>query len=97
MADITNILPCFISVKRALLGKKLHIVHIDWFDFSCNRNRRLPEKDYNFKALRDEERVRKRLLMAEVKAKKNHAMGERWINPGEHPFNITSLSPYSTT
>ncbi|ROT42841.1 hypothetical protein SODALDRAFT_392255 [Sodiomyces alkalinus F11] len=68
-------------MKEALLRKKLRIVHLDWLDFSCNRNRKLPEKDFNFQALRDEEKAQKRLLMAKTKAKKNLAMGERWINP----------------
>ncbi|KAM0284856.1 hypothetical protein ACHAQH_001777 [Verticillium albo-atrum] len=62
-------------------GRRIRVVHYDWFDFSCNRDRKLPEKEYYFDTILAEERAKRRKQLAKAKTQKNLALGEHWINP----------------
>ncbi|EEY20572.1 predicted protein [Verticillium alfalfae VaMs.102] len=62
-------------------GSRIRVVHYDWFEFSCNRNKKLPEKEYYFDNLLAEERAKRRKQLARSKSQRNLAIGEHWINP----------------
>ncbi|KAM0601238.1 hypothetical protein ACHAPN_000237 [Verticillium nonalfalfae] len=64
-------------------GSRIRVVHYDWFEFSCNRNKKLPEKEYYFDNLLAEERAKRRKQLAKAKSQRNLAIGEHWINPGK--------------
>ncbi|PNH34916.1 hypothetical protein BJF96_g1827 [Verticillium dahliae] len=62
-------------------GSRIRVVHYDWFEFSCNRNKKLPEKEYYFDNLLAEERAKRRKQLAKARSQRNLAIGEHWINP----------------
>ncbi|CRK21575.1 hypothetical protein BN1723_002719, partial [Verticillium longisporum] len=62
-------------------GSRIRVVHYDWFEFSCNRNKKLPEKEYYFDNLLAEERAKRRKQLAKARFQRNLAIGEHWINP----------------
>nr|XP_036575361.1 brct domain-containing protein [Colletotrichum truncatum]KAF6781919.1 brct domain-containing protein [Colletotrichum truncatum] len=73
----------FDAVKRAQSKdqRKVHIVHVDWFTFSCTRNKKLRETEYDFKSIRRKELAKIKKQRQEERRAQNTALGETWINP----------------
>ncbi|KAG5813500.1 hypothetical protein H9Q71_003741 [Fusarium xylarioides] len=60
------------KVKKALkLGKGIHIVHCDWFEYSTVKNKKLPEADYSMRSLIAKENAKKREKNRIEKGKRN--------------------------
>ncbi|PNH42830.1 hypothetical protein VD0004_g4518 [Verticillium dahliae] len=55
-------------------GSRIRVVHYDWFEFSCNRNKKLPEKEYYFDNLLAEERAKRRKQLAKARSQRNLAI-----------------------
>ncbi|KAF9877363.1 hypothetical protein CkaCkLH20_05063 [Colletotrichum karsti] len=63
-------------------GKKaVHVVHIDWFTFSCTDNRKLPFKDYNFKATMEKEQEKLKQQQEEERRIRAQMLQAYWIDP----------------
>ncbi|KAF4332534.1 hypothetical protein FBEOM_13665 [Fusarium beomiforme] len=59
-------------VKQALkLGKCIHIVHCDWFEYSTVKNKKLPEADYSMRSLVAKANAKKREKARIERGKKN--------------------------
>ncbi|KAF9777016.1 hypothetical protein IL306_004722 [Fusarium sp. DS 682] len=68
----------FPKVQQALkLGKRIHIVHCDWFEYSTVKNKKLPEADYSMRSLIAKQNAKKREKARIEKGKKN---AEKFIN-----------------
>ncbi|KAF5721741.1 anthranilate synthase component II [Fusarium mundagurra] len=60
------------KVRAALkLGKGIHIVHCDWFEYSTVKNKKLPEADYSMRSLVAKENAKKREKTRIEKGKRN--------------------------
>jgi hypothetical protein len=68
------------EVKEALRrGKReCHIVHSDWLEFSCIRNKKLPEAEYSMRKVLERERQER---LREQKVEKGKQIGEKLVNP----------------
>ncbi|KAF6845462.1 brct domain-containing protein [Colletotrichum musicola] len=67
-------------IKLAQKGR-VRILHIDWFTFSCTHNKKLPESEYNFRAVRKRELARLQKQRYLERRARNTMLGESWINP----------------
>ncbi|KAG4282848.1 hypothetical protein FPRO06_09521 [Fusarium proliferatum] len=66
------------KVKKALkLGKGIHIVHCDWFEYSTVKNKKLPEADYSMRSLIAKENAKKR---EKARIEKGIRNGEKFVN-----------------
>ncbi|KAK2928517.1 BRCT domain superfamily [Fusarium oxysporum f. sp. vasinfectum] len=66
------------KVRKALkLGKGIHIVHCDWFEYSTVKNKKLPEADYSMRSLVAKENAKKREKARIEKGKRN---AEKFVN-----------------
>lgn len=73
MATTYNLL-----VKKALkLGKGIHIVHCDWFEYSTVKNKKLPEADYSMRSLIAKENAKKR---EKARIEKGIRNAEKFVN-----------------
>ncbi|KAF5546361.1 hypothetical protein FNAPI_8869 [Fusarium napiforme] len=60
------------KVRKALkLGKGIHVVHCDWFEYSTVKNKKLPEADYSMRSLIAKENAKKREKARVEKGKRN--------------------------
>ncbi|KAH7258253.1 hypothetical protein MRS44_010227 [Fusarium solani] len=65
-------------VKDALKrGKRFHIVHCDWFEFSAVKNKRLPEKEFSMRNILAKQNAKRRERARIEKGKRD---GEKFIN-----------------
>ncbi|KAF4989590.1 hypothetical protein FDECE_14664 [Fusarium decemcellulare] len=65
-------------IKEALKrGKRLHIVHCDWFEFSTVNNKREPEIGYSMRSILAKQNAKKR---DEARAEKGKRDGEKFVN-----------------
>ncbi|KAM0436064.1 hypothetical protein ACHAPT_002956 [Fusarium lateritium] len=65
-------------VKDALKrGKRFHIIHCDWFEFSTVKNKRLPEKDFSMRNILAKQNAKRRELARLEKGKRD---GEKFVN-----------------
>lgn len=73
------------TVKEALRrGKRFHIVHHDWFEFSAVAGKKLPERDYSMRKLQAKKQAEKRAL---AKIERGKREGEKAVNTSEfYPF-----------
>jgi hypothetical protein len=67
----------FIVRKALKLGKGIHIVHCDWFEYSTVKNKKLPEADYSMRSLVAKENAKKREKARIEKGKRN---AEKFVN-----------------
>ncbi|KAF5615880.1 hypothetical protein F52700_13176 [Fusarium sp. NRRL 52700] len=58
-------------IKALKLGKGIHIVHCDWFEYSTVKNKKLPEADYSMRSLVAKENAKKRERARIEKGKRN--------------------------
>lgn len=66
------------TVKDALKrGKRFHIVHYDWFEFSTVQEKRLPETEYSMRNILAKQNASKREHARIEKGKKD---GEKFVN-----------------
>ncbi|KAF5237312.1 hypothetical protein FANTH_10878 [Fusarium anthophilum] len=66
------------KVKKALkLGKGIHIVHCDWFEYSTVKNKKLPEADYSMRSLVAKENAKKR---EKARIEKGERNAEKFVN-----------------
>ncbi|CVL01112.1 uncharacterized protein FMAN_10293 [Fusarium mangiferae] len=66
------------KVKKALkLGKGIHIVHCDWFEYSTVKNKKLPEADYSMRSLIAKENAKKR---EKARIEKGIRNAEKFVN-----------------
>lgn len=72
---------------------KIKIVHIDWFTFSCTRNKKLRECDYDFKAIKRREDIKHRKRKEEEARIRNAMVGQDWINPGKYITDESTSFP----
>ncbi|RMJ11470.1 hypothetical protein CDV36_008867 [Fusarium kuroshium] len=65
-------------VKDALKrGKRFHIVHCDWFEFSAVKNKRLPEKEFSMRNILAKQNAKRRERARIEKGKRD---GEKFVN-----------------
>ncbi|KAF4977337.1 hypothetical protein FZEAL_6109 [Fusarium zealandicum] len=65
-------------VKEALKrGKRLHIVHFDWFEYSTVKNKRLPENEFSMRNILAKQNAKRR---EEARAEKGRRDGENFVN-----------------
>lgn len=70
-------------VKEALKrGKRLHIVHFDWFEFSTVKEKRQPERDYSMRIFLAKQNAARRELARIEKGKRD---GEKFVNTSMRP------------
>ncbi|PHH87059.1 hypothetical protein CDD83_9353 [Cordyceps sp. RAO-2017] len=73
-------------VKEALrLGRRCHIVHVDWFEFSTVHEKRQPEAEYSMRSL----------LAAQNAARRAQARLERGRKEGEKSVNTNLYHIYT--
>lgn len=66
------------TVKDALKrGKRFHIVHYDWFEFSTVQEKRLPEMEYSMRNILAKQNASKREQARIDKGKRD---GEKFVN-----------------
>ncbi|KAI8715456.1 BRCT domain-containing protein [Fusarium sp. LHS14.1] len=65
-------------VKDALKrGKRFHIVHCDWFEFSAVKNKRLPEKEFSMRNILAKQNAKRRERARIERGKRD---GEKFVN-----------------
>ncbi|KAF4454093.1 hypothetical protein F53441_3330 [Fusarium austroafricanum] len=66
------------KIRQALkLGKGMHIIHCDWFEFSAARNKKLPEADFSMRNIIAKENAIKREKARIEKGKRD---AEKFVN-----------------
>lgn len=73
------------TVRQALalgqMGRKVQIVHCDWFEESTVHNRKLPEHEYSMKKREAERRAAER---EKKRIDRGIANGEKFVNTSRH-------------
>lgn len=73
-------------VKDALKrGKRFHIVHCDWFEFSAIKNKRLPEKEFSMRNILAKQNAKRRERARIEKGKRD---GEKFVNTSMVPVSV---------
>jgi hypothetical protein len=73
-------------VKDALRkGKRLHIVHYDWFEFSTVYEKKQPEKEYSMRAILAEQQAARREKARVEQGKRN---AEKFVNTSQSRQSI---------
>ncbi|KAH6890480.1 hypothetical protein B0T10DRAFT_605968 [Thelonectria olida] len=80
-------------VKEALKrGKRFHIVHYDWFEFSAVQDKRLPEREYSMRNILSKQNAARR---ERAKIEKGKRDGERFANTNlYHIYRDREFFPY---
>ncbi|KAH7326412.1 hypothetical protein B0I35DRAFT_508625 [Stachybotrys elegans] len=80
-------------VREALKrGKRLHILHHDWFEFSTVGEKRQPERDYSMRAQLAKENAARREAMRKEKGRRD---GEKFVNTNLfHIYHDRDFFPY---
>ncbi|KAK5989170.1 hypothetical protein PT974_10670 [Cladobotryum mycophilum] len=80
-------------VKEGLArGKRLHIVHYDWFEFSTVNEKREPERQYSMKNFLAKQNAAKR---ERARLERGKRQGERGVNPNLfHIYHDRDFFPY---
>ncbi|KAF7562688.1 hypothetical protein G7046_g1428 [Stylonectria norvegica] len=81
------------NVREALKrGKRFHIVHFDWFEFSAVKEKREPEKEYSMRNILAKKNAARRELARIEKGKRD---GEKFVNTNLfHIYRDREFFPY---
>lgn len=72
-------------VQQALKERKrLHVLHFDWYEFSCTNNKKEPEKEYSMRQKLAAEKAKER---EKARAERGRREGLRFVNTSKsHAF-----------